>query len=342
MPYNKARIGLKLIEKISQMAIAVGIDVGGTSTKLGAVTRDGRILGKSKFSTRDFPDKDAFLNALSNNINALVADLGRENEILGIGIGAPKANYFTGMVEGAVNLLWSSPVDLGGFLQHYFNVPVIVTNDANLAAVGEKEFGAARNMNNFLSVTIGTGLGCGIYMAGTLVHGQNDVAGELGHTSAKVGGRDCQCGRKGCLEAYVSAKGIVRTAMKLLSKYEEDSELRSIPSGKLTPNVISQAALNGDKMALLVLEFTGEILGYKLADMVAMFNPEAIFLAGGVANTGSLLLEPTLKSIKENIYSTYPDPIKLLPSALKDDEMAVLGGGALVWKHLESQMAIVN
>ncbi|MBL6446598.1 ROK family protein [Fulvivirga sp. 29W222] len=324
------------------MAIAVGIDVGGTSTKLGAVTRDGQILSKSRFTTRDFPDETAFLVALSNHIDQLVADLGQEGEILGIGIGAPKANFFTGVVEGAVNLLWNSPVDLRGYLQNYFNVPVIVTNDANLAAVGEKEFGAARHMNNFLSVTIGTGLGCGIYMSGALVHGQNDVAGELGHTSAKVGGRECQCGKKGCLEAYVSAKGIVRTAMKLLSKYEEDSSLRSIPAGQLSPTVIGQEALRGDKMALLVLEFTGDILGYKLADMVAMFNPEAIFLAGGVANAGPLLLEPTLESIKKYLYSTYPDPIVLLPSALKDDEMAVLGGGALVWEHLENQMVIVN
>lgn len=324
------------------MAIAVGIDVGGTSTKLGAVTRDGHILGKSRFSTRDFPDQTTFLTALSNHIDQLTSDLGPEGEIMGIGIGAPKANYFTGLVEGAVNLLWDTTVDLRGYLQNYFNVPVIVTNDANLAAVGEKEFGAAKHMNNFLSVTIGTGLGCGIYMAGNLVHGKSDVAGELGHASAKIGGRECKCGRNGCLETYVSARGIVRTAMKLLSKYEDDSALRSIPSGQLNPNVIGQAALNGDKMALLVLESTGDILGYKLADMVAMFNPEAIFLAGGVANAGSLLLEPTLESIKKYIYGTYPDPIVLLPSALKDDEIAVLGGGALVWEHLENQMVIVN
>lgn len=325
------------------MLIAVGVDVGGTNTKLGAVTQEGKIINKRRFSTREHSDKDAFLTTLSDNIRRLISDLGNNHvELAGIGIGAPKANYYTGHVKGAANLAWQGVVDLKQFLQDQFHVPVVVTNDANLAAVGEKEFGAARDMQNFLSVTIGTGLGCGIYISGNLVHGQSDLAGELGHTSAKIRGRYCECGKQGCLEAYVSAKGLVRTTLKLLSKYEDESELRNIASSDLTPAMISAVALRGDIMALKIFEYTGEVLGYKLSDMVAMFNPEAIFLTGGIANAQSLLFEPTRKSIHKHLYRSYSDPIHLLPSALKDDEISVLGGGALVWKHLENQMAIVQ
>ncbi|ELR68321.1 ROK family protein (putative glucokinase) [Fulvivirga imtechensis AK7] len=325
------------------MLIAVGVDVGGTNTKLGAVTQDGKIIHKRRFSTRDQINKEAFLETLSTNIKMLISDIGKEYvDLAGIGIGAPKANFYTGKVVGAANLAWQGAVNLRQFLHDQFQVPVIVTNDANLAAVGENEFGAAREMKNFLSVTIGTGLGCGIYINGELFHGQNDMAGELGHTSVKFKGRYCECGKQGCLEAYVSAKGLIRTTLKLLSKYEDESELRAIASRDLTPDKISSAALRGDSMALKIYQYTGDILGYKLSDVIAMYNPEAIFLTGGIANAQSLLFEPTRRSIHKYIYKSYSDPIRLLPSALQDDEISVLGGGALVWKHLENKMAIVH
>ncbi|GAA5042728.1 glucokinase [Marivirga lumbricoides] len=322
------------------MQVAIGIDIGGTGTKLGLVTREGRLLSKSRFSTRHYPSSILFLDQLKKEISQLL-EVGDYTELVGIGLGAPKANYFTGIINGAANLSWDKPVEIQTFLQERFQVNVRITNDANLAALGEKEFGHASRLKNFLSVTLGTGLGCGIFVNGCLQHGESDLAGELGHTTVKRKGRECNCGKRGCLEAYVSANGMVRTAHKVMSKYKNDSLMRNMMQEELTPAAIDRLAEQGDALALKVIEKTADILGYKLSDMVAMYNPEAIILAGGIANC-QLLYAPTLSSIKKYIYKTYDHPIKLMKSAFKDDELAVLGAGALIWRHLEEELKIVN
>lgn len=322
------------------MQVAIGIDIGGTGTKLGLVTREGKLLNKSRFPTMRYPSSTLFLDQLKMEISQLLEG-GNYTELVGIGLGAPKANYFTGIISGAANLSWDKPVAIQAFLEEGFSVEVRITNDANLAALGEKEFGHANGLKNFLSVTLGTGLGCGIFVDGYLQHGESDLAGELGHTSVKRKGRECNCGKRGCLETYVSAKGMMRTAHKVMSNSKKDSLMRNMITGELTPAVIDQLAEQGDVLALKVIEKTADILGYKLSDMVAMYNPEVVILAGGIANC-QLLYAPTLSSIKKYIYKTYDYPIKLMQSAFKDDELAVLGAGALIWRHLEEELKIVN
>lgn len=321
------------------MQVAIGIDIGGTGTKLGLVTREGRLLNKSRFPTMHYPSSTLFLDQLKTEILQLMEG-GDYTEVIGIGLGAPKANYFTGLISGAANLSWDKPVKIHTFLQESFQVKVRITNDANLAALGENEFGHAKGLKNFLLVTLGTGLGCGIFVNGRLQHGESDLSGELGHTSVKRKGRECNCGKRGCLETYVSAKGMVRTAHKVMSKYKKDSQMRNMMPDELTPAVIDRLAQKGDVLALRVIEKTADILGYKLSDMVAMYNPDAVILAGGIANC-QLLYAPTLSSIKNYIYKAYDHPIKLMQSAFKDDELAVLGAGALIWRDLEEELKLV-
>ncbi|UII22885.1 ROK family protein [Fulvivirga ligni] len=323
------------------MLVAVGIDVGGTNTKLGLVTKGGKIINKTRFRTRELTSAESFANHLILNIRALLETSAQELQLVGIGIGAPMANIHTGLIAGAANLQWSFPADIRKPLSDHFAVPVKITNDANLAAIGEKVYGNAITMENFLSVTIGTGLGCGVFTSGQLQHGESDLAGELGHTSVKKRGRQCSCGKRGCLETYVSARGVITTAYKTLGEYKGETRLRSIAQHDFNPAIIDQLAREGDGAAIKIIAKTADTLGFKLADVVAMYNPEAIFITGGVANS-HLLIEKTLESIKKYIYKTYSHPIQVLPSALKDDEIAVLGGAAIIWSALRQEEAVLS
>ena len=316
------------------MQVCIAVDIGGTNTKLGVVSQEGKLLQKATFSTQDYGNGEAFLEQLTLEIKRLVGWVLEPFKVAGIGVGAPKANFYTGVVAGAANLRWQQPVGLRQYLSETFQLPVFVTNDANQAALGEKHFGGAREMQNFIVVTLGTGIGCGVYMRGILQHGQSDLVGELGHVTLKRKGRFCKCGKRGCLETYVSVDGLRRTALALMATYQDDSPMRTISFRELSARNIWQMALEGDYLANKVFAYTGSRLGYKLADLVALFNPEAIFLSGGLSNAGELLRLPALRALEKNLYKSYPDPVQLLASSLKDNEISLLGGGALVWEQL--------
>ena len=319
------------------MQIAIAVDIGGTNTKLGLVTLEGTLLHQADFSTQRYPRSHAFVQQLAREIDKLVGRASSPCNVTGIGLGAPRANFFTGKVAGAVNLRWQQPVNLVKQLEDIFAVPVFVTKDANLAALGEKHFGAASHMHNFVSVTLGTGIGCGVYMNGQLQHGESDAVGELGHTSVKKKGRVCKCGKRGCLETYVSIEGIQRTALSLMARQGDSALMQNARLEELTPELLCTRALAGDLFAHKVFDKSGKLLGYKLADLISLYNPKAIFLSGGVARAGDLLIVPALKAIKKHLYKTYPDPIQLLPSALKDNEISLLGCAALVWEQLKKE-----
>jgi glucokinase len=167
------------------------------------------------------------------------------------------------------------------------------------------------------------------------VYGHGGFAGELGHMNVKHRGRDCGCGKKGCLETYVSATGIKRTVFKLMAEKVVESEMRNINFEDLTSKMISEAAKKGDEIAIEAFEITGRILGVKLADAVACTSPEAIFLFGGLTNAGDLLLNPTKKNMEENLFPIYKGKVKLLMSQLNETNAAILGASALAWKELE-------
>ncbi|NOY38604.1 MAG: ROK family protein [Chlorobi bacterium] len=315
--------------------VAIGIDIGGTNTVFGIVDKKGNFLTEGKMKTADYGEVEVFLAALNEKIRLHLKKLNEKVEVQGIGVGAPMGNINKGTIEYAADLPWKGIIPLADFFKQYTKLPVIVTNDANAAAIGEMVYGGAKGMRDFVVITLGTGLGSGIVINGELVYGHDGFAGEIGHTSIRPGesNRQCGCGRKGCLETYVSATGIKRTTFKLLGDMTEDSELRNYSFNELTAAKISEAAKKGDKIANRAFEHTGRMLGFKLADVVAHTNPEAIFLFGGLTLAEDLIFEPTRRYMEQNLLEIYRGKVKLLPSKLNTQNAAVLGASALVWNN---------
>lgn len=318
--------------------VAVGVDIGGTNSVYGLVDEKGNIICEGLFPTKNFPDVDQYMEELYIGIQGLLKQCGDDYELIGVGIGAPNGNFYKGTIEFAPNLAWKGVVNVVEKLKRYFpTIPVIITNDANAAAVGEMVYGGAKGMKDFLVVTLGTGLGSGFVANGEIIYGHDGFAGELGHVIVNHTGRVCGCGRKGCLETYVSATGIKRTVYKLMADHTEDSEFRRIPFNDLTAEMITKAALNGDPLAIEAYEYTGMILGRALADAVAITSPEAIFLFGGLAKAGKYIFEPTKKYMEMHLLNIFRNKIKLLPSGIDGKNAAVLGASALVWQHFDKQ-----
>jgi glucokinase len=314
--------------------VTVGIDIGGTNTALGFVDEQGRCLAESSVPTLAQDPAGSLVTRLAAKIGELHAPLADRTAIIGIGIGAPNANYYRGTVENPPNLQWKGITPLVALFKERFDVPVVITNDANAAALGELRFGAAKGMRDVIVITLGTGLGSGIIANGELVYGADGFAGELGHTTVDPKGRWCGCGRQGCLEAYASATGICRTVFEILCNSREDSEFRGVSFNQLTAKMISQAAQRGDPIARAAFEHTGEILGMKLAESVEHTSPEAIVLFGGLANAGDLIVAPTKRSLEEHLLPIFRNKVKVIPSGLPEGNSAVLGAAALSWTEL--------
>ena len=312
----------------------IGIDIGGTNTVFGVVDKRGQIIKNGSIKTNTHAEVGDYINELTKALNELIKETGSKDSIKGIGVGAPNGNFFTGSIEFAPNLRWKGVIPFAEMLEDKIKIPVALTNDANAAAIGEMTYGAARGMKDFIVITLGTGVGSGIVVNGQLVYGHDGFAGELGHVIMRRNtGRLCGCGRTGCLEAYSSATGLVRTAREYLDLQPEvNSRLRTIPLEDLTSKDVFDAAMAGDEMAKKVFEFTGEILGEAFADFVAFSSPEAIILFGGLANAGDLILKPIRENMEKNLLNIYKDKIKLLFSALKESDAAVLGASALGWE----------
>ncbi|MRR19757.1 ROK family protein [bacterium] len=317
--------------------VVVGIDIGGTNTVFGFVDRTGKILAEDQIVTTHYDEPEVFVAALYEKMMIAATRIGREVEILGFGIGAPMGNINKGTIEYPADLPWKGIIPLAEIFAKHTPLPVIVTNDANAAAVGEMIYGGARGMKNFVVITLGTGLGSGFVVDGKLVYGHDGFAGEIGHTSIRPGvsNRDCGCGRKGCLETYVSATGLKRTVLKIMADRLDDSELRRYSFEELDSKKIYEAARRGDAIALEAFEHTGAMLGFKLADVVAHTNPEAIFLFGGLALAKELIFEPAKEHMEKDLLYIYRDKVKLLPSDLSVQNAAVLGASSLVWSEMD-------
>lgn len=315
--------------------VVLGIDIGGTYTKFGIVDREGNTLTDSFTSTDKYMELDAYLENLHTEFEESLQSVKEPIQLVGIGIGAPNGNYYSGTIEHAPNLNWKGTIHMVDKLKAFFpDIPIVLTNDANAAAIGEMVYGGAKNMRHFYVITLGTGLGSGIVVDGNLVYGHDGFAGELGHVNIKHRGRECNCGKNGCLETYVSATGIKRTVFKLLAEKVTESNLRSISFDDMTAKMISEAARKGDQIAIEAFELTGKILGVKLADVVAITSPEAIFILGGLAKAGDLLFEPTRRYLEENLFGIFRNKVQVLPSKLQETNAAVVGAAALAWKEL--------
>ncbi len=313
--------------------VAVGIDIGGTNTVFGFVDKEGHILGEDRIKTSQYDEIEVFVAALYEKIMITANKIGDGIDIIGYGIGAPMGNINKGTIEHSADLPWKGIVPLAGIFNRHTPLPVLVTNDANAAAVGEMIYGGAKGMKNFVVITLGTGLGSGFVIDGKLVYGHDGFAGEIGHTAIRPGpsNRDCGCGRKGCLETYVSATGLKRSLLKIMADSLEPSELRKYSFEDLSAEMIHDAAKRGDYIAKRAFTHTGRMLGFKLADVVAHTNPEAIFLFGGLALAKDLIFEPAKEYMEDNLLSIYKGKVKLLPSQLSTQNAAVLGASSLVW-----------
>ena len=312
------------------MKYAIGIDIGGTITKIGLVSQDGKCIKKTSFRTKGFNNFSDYVNELNNSINKISSD---DLDISGIGIGAPNASK-NGTIETPANLKWKGKLNLIEKLKEENKLPIYLSNDANCAAVGEMMYGNAKLLNDFIVITLGTGLGSGIVSNGMLVEGSDGFAAELGHYSINNMGRLTGLGVQGGLEAYVSATGIKRTIMYMLSRYMDDSVFRNISYNDLHGEDITKAAEKNDSIAIKTFEYTGKILGEALSNFVSFTQPQAIILTGGLVHSGKWIIEPTKKSFEKNLLPFYKGKVKLLISGLEDKDSAILGSAALVWKNI--------
>ncbi len=313
--------------------LVIGIDVGGTTTKCGVVDARGTVLAQTVVTSLS-EDVNDFIATVAEGLGRIIEEAGAKGRIRGIGVGAPNGNYYTGEIKNAVNLTWckTGTVPFAKLLSKKMGgIPVSLTNDANAAAVGEMTYGAARGMKDFIMITLGTGVGSGIVIDGKVVYGHDGFAGELGHTCAvRDNGRQCNCGKRGCLETYCSATGVARTAREWLEMSDEPSSLRSLDT--ITSKDVFVAAQEGDAIAKRIFEYTGKILGRSLSDFVAFSAPEAIVLFGGLARAKEFLLEPLEKSMNENMLPLWRGKVDIVFSTLKESDAAILGASALAWE----------
>jgi len=319
---------------------AIGIDIGGTNTVLGVVDIEGNVLVRDSINTPSHGDIDKYMDELSVAVQGMIKSvklLNEDSAILGIGVGAPNANYYSGTIEYAPNLSFKGVIRLTDKLKAKFPTYVIaITNDANAAALGEMIYGGAKGMKNFAMYTLGTGVGSGLVVNGDLVYGHDGFAGECGHTTLIPDGRLCGCGSLGHLEAYCSAPGMKRTAFDLMVKYNATDSLLATKSFKdLNSKDIFEAAQKGDKIALEVFELTGKYLGQGLADTVHHLSPEAIFLFGGPVAAGDLIFKPTIAHMEQYLLPIFRNKIKVLPSKLNAGDAAIVGASALVWQEIQ-------
>ncbi len=325
--------------------LSFGIDIGGINSAFGLVDEQGNIYAESVISTAKYPyfeDYENYVAALSEAMRGALDSIDFDYELVGIGIGAPNANYHLGRIEQPANL-WKHRDSQGDESLRFFYLcrdlaesfaeveKIVMTNDANAATIGEMIFGNARELKDFVMITLGTGLGSGFVAGGKLIYGHDGMAGEMGHMTAIPMGRECGCGKYGCLECYVSATGIKRTAFEMMATMRIDSPLRQIPYSEFDASMISRAANEGDELALEIFKYTGEILGSAIANVATVTSPQAVILFGGLAKAGELLFAPTQDSMERNLLHTYKGKIKLMPSGIQDKNIAILGSASLVW-----------
>lgn len=313
-------------------SLVIGLDLGGTNSVFGVVDSKGEIIATTSIKTQAYPSVDQYIMESVKAIKQIAEQVGGMEKIRAMGIGAPCGNYYKGTIEHAANLVWAKGiVPLANMFVNELGIPVVVTNDAKAAAMGEMKYGVAVGMNNFVELTLGTGVGSGIVANGQLIYGFDGFAGELGHMIVEPDGRPCGCGRKGCLETYCSATGVVRTAIAMLEESPEATSVRDIATDKLTSYEVYKAAMAGDAMAQEVFKQTGRRIGIACANIATFLSPEAFIFFGGLAQAGELLLRPIEEAYNENVLSLYKGKARFLMSGLDGAKAAILGASAIAW-----------
>ena len=309
----------------------MGIDIGGTNTVYGFINREGEIIHYDQIPTNGDKPIYNLLDRLEKLLNDFL-DANSTKNLKGIGIGAPNGNYYTGNIESPPNLNWGS-ISIKSILEKKFASKVLLTNDANAAAIGEKSYGAAKNMNDFVMITLGTGLGSGIYANNRLIYGHDGFAGEMGHILVENDGRKCNCGNKGCLESYVSANGINKTIDQMMIKYPESNLLRKLRNRKEAGKILDMAYDENHKIAIKIYSYTGKMLGRGLSNVATLLSPEAFIFYGGYSNAGSRIFDFAEQEMNKNLLEGQKGKIKIIRSKLLDGQAGVLGAASLIWSH---------
>ena len=315
-----------------EKSLVIGLDLGGTNSVFGLVDRNGEIIATTSIKTQAFQEVEAYVDECVKAVMQIVDQVGGIEKIHAMGIGAPCGNYYKGTIEHAANLVWAKGiVPLADMFAEKLGIPVAITNDANAAAMGEMKYGVAVGMDNFVELTLGTGVGSGIVANGQLIYGCDGFAGELGHMVVEPDGRPCGCGRKGCLETYCSATGVVRTTVAMLEESAGPTSLREIPTAEITSYDVYKAAMAGDAMAQEVFRQTGRRIGIACANISTFLSPEAFIFFGGLAQAGEILFRPIEEAYNEHVLSLYKGKAKFLMSGLDGAKAAILGSSALAW-----------
>lgn len=314
---------------LSENKLVLGIDIGGTNIHSGLVTPKGRVIKEFNLKTQTFSTPNHFIAELHQLVLAYLDS--HQYKLTGIGVGAPNGNYYSGSIEFAPNLPWKGSIHLSDLLNEVFKVPVKLSNDANCAAVGEFLFGNGKNCTELLVITLGTGVGSGFISNGQILLGHDGFAGELGHIIIEKNGRSCGCGRRGCLETYTSATGVVRTALELLSTSTENSMLKNKSTSEITAEFISESAEKGDTISKEILLLTADYLGLALSHAVAITSPKKIILFGGLSKS-TFLREQTKIKMESYLLPIFQNKIELQPSGISG-HAAILGASALVQIH---------
>ncbi len=285
------------------MKYCFGIDIGGTTVKIGLFSETGEMLDRWEISTRKGDDPAELLKDVKDSLENCMAEKGMAKEdILGIGMAAPGPVTADGVLQNAVNIGWGS-VKLGEKAEKFIGIsPVRIGNDARVAALGEAAFGAGKDAESMLMVTLGTGVGGGVVLHGKILMGSSGVAGEIGHMTIDPYETEyCGCGKKGCLEQYASATGMVRTAKRFLQESKVDSVLRQ--AEKVTARNLWDAAKNGDSLADEITDFVCSRLGTAIANAIYLVDTEMIVIGGGVSAAGDLLLKKVEKAYQERVFA---------------------------------------
>lgn len=315
--------------------IVAGMDIGGTTVHIGLVTEDGKVFSHACLHTREYDEPQDLADAAVEKIKAILYDMGPGYRLKGIGIGAPNGNFYRGTIEFAPNLKWFGVIPFVEMVRAKIDVPCVLSNDANAAALGEMQFGAAKNMSEFIFVTLGTGLGSGFVSNGRLIYGHDGFAGELGHVTVVPNGRLCGCGRTGCLETYCSASGLVKTYREVQLRHNPSLKQEKEPE-EMTARRICEKAEAGEPEALESFALTAEMLGMALANAVAYTSPQAIFLFGGLASSGDFLFPDVRRHMENNLLNIYKGKVQVLPSGLPENDAALLGAASLIWNQNET------
>ncbi len=308
----------------------VGVDIGMEITSTAVVDIRGNILANDSFLTGDNPNVADYISRLSDNILNIVENNGGYELIRSVGISVPSGNFRMGAIANSPNLPWKGVIPMAAMLRDRLGLAVALGNNAHVRALGEHAYGAAHGLKDFILITIGSGLGSCLYSNGKPHLGQDGFAGEIGHTCVDIHGRQCGCGRKGCLEMYSSTKGVVLTAKEVLAECNEPSVMRETET--LRYNDVFNACREGDALAQETFRRVGEMLGIGLANYASVVNPEAIIFTGKVTRAANYFLESAEAAFDNHVFHNICGKVKFLTSAIDEGDIDLLGASALAWE----------